>query len=191
MGRAVGRQGRAGMSYVQKPRDCSSAGLTGEANWGWAALTYSSPLCVCSFVCLHEGDDKIGVLPVIPPAVTGSLVELLAVQLMGKWVGENSSRAGSVQLSAVRLGSMKLRGSLFLSLHALFYGEKLKKERGRGKARVNSMSLVAWGCGKMEGKEEGKKILWRGTDGHVNVSVLWFRQGCNLSKQTTKLGKSE
>lgn len=39
---------------------------------------------VCLFVCFKKGDDKIGVLPLIPLAVGVSVIELLVDQLMGK-----------------------------------------------------------------------------------------------------------
>lgn len=60
----------------------------------------------------------------------------------------------------------------------LLRGKKNKKESGWGKARINSISLGARGCGEMERKGEGKIYF---------EEVEWMHR----HKCTTELGKLE
>lgn len=94
--------------------------------------------CVCLFVCFNERDDKIRVLPLTPPAVGVSVIELLADQMMGKWV-EKKFLLNWQHLALNREGELyKLIWEiLFLNLHTFFQQgtKKLEKKGGGGKPK--------------------------------------------------------
>lgn len=93
--RGFGPAVHSGISYVRcclcrNPVTATASLWRGKRTGSDQSEPTAQP-CVCLFVCFNEGDDKIGVLPLIPPAADVSVIELLVEQLMGKWVGENSS----------------------------------------------------------------------------------------------------